>query len=208
MNRSDLDWAYIRRHTARPLISAAVAVAALTVAWWTHSQHEELFAQLSANRVATHKNYDSLVTQRRLIDRYHRRYQQYYELGFIGRESRLDVVETMRTTTAELDLPRLSYSIEPQLGVISPVTSTLGGENIQVRVSKLQLELGLIHEIDLLRFFDVLQSQAPGLIKVDSCELAKTGGAGSSVGDPNLSANCEVRIFSVITSDVHSGEST
>ena len=208
MNRSDLDWAYICRFTARPLISAAIAFAALLVAVWTHGEHETLFTELNANRVAVHEDYASLITQRRLVDRYHRRYQKYYELGFIGRESRLDVVKTMRTTTAALDLPRLSYSIEPQLGVVAPVTSFLGGDNIQIRVSKLQLEMGLIHEIDLLRFFDVLQSQAPGLIKVDRCELANIGDASSSASDPNLSANCEVSIFSVITSDVNTREST
>ena len=207
MNPSDLDWVYIRRHTARPLISAAVTVAALLVALWMHNEHEASFAELNANRVAVHEDYESLITQRRLVDRYHRRYKKYYELGFIGRESRLDVVETMRTTTASLDLPRLSYSIEPQLGVVAPVTSLLGGENIQIRVSKLQLEMGLIHEIDLLRFFDVLQSQAPGLIKVDRCALANIGDSSSSARDPNLSANCDVSIFSVITSDVNSGES-
>ncbi|HNP63464.1 MAG TPA: hypothetical protein PKH39_05970 [Woeseiaceae bacterium] len=208
MNRSDLDWDYIRRFTTRPLISAIIAIAALLFALWTHNEHKALFTELSANRVAVHEDYESLIAQRRLVDRYHRRYQQYYELGFIGRENRLDVVETMRTTTAELDLPRVSYTIEPQSAVVAPVTSFLGGENIQVRVSKLQLEMGLIHEIDLLRFFDVLQSQAPGMIKVDRCELANIGDTSSTPGDPNLSANCEVNIFSVITSDVHSGEST
>ncbi len=208
MNRSDLDWVYIRRFTARPLLSAAVAIAVLAFALWTHNEHKALFAQLKANRVAVYEDYESLIAQRRLVDRYHRRYQQYYELGFIGRENRLDVVETMRTTTAELDLPRVSYTIEPQAGVVAPVTSFLGGENIQVRVSKLQLEMGLMHEIDLLRFFDVLQSQAPGVIKVDRCQLTNIGDTSGAPGDPNLSANCEVNIFSVITSDVHSGETT
>lgn len=208
MNRLDLDWHYIRRHTMRPFLSAVVAVSALAIALWLHGKHEALFAELNANRVAVHEDYASLVTQRRLVDRYHRRYQKYYELGFIGRESRLDVVETMRTTTAALNLPRVSYSIEPQLGVVAPVTSFLGGDNIQIRVSKLQLEMGLIHEIDLLRFFDVLQNQAPGLIKVDRCDLAHIGDTSGSRGDPNLSANCDVSIFSVITSDVNSGEIT
>ena len=208
MNRPDLDRHYIRRHTTRPILSAIVAVSALAIALCLHGKHEALFVELNANRVAVHEDYASLVTQRRLVDRYHRRYQKYYELGFIGRESRLDVVETMRTTTAALDLPRLSYSIEPQLGVVAPVTSFLGGDNIQVRVSKLQLEMGLVHEIDLLRFFDVLQNQAPGLIKVDRCNLAHIADTGGGAGEPNLFANCEVSIFSVITSDVGSGEPT
>tara|TARA_R110002096_G_scaffold130643_5_gene279914 strand:- start:9384 stop:10007 length:624 start_codon:yes stop_codon:yes gene_type:complete len=205
MNQSDLDWTYIRRYTLIPLVSAGLALLALCIAVWVHSRHEQSFAELNANHVAVNQDYESLVNQRRIVDRYHRRYQKFYELGFIGRESRLDVVETMRTTSARLNLPRVTYSIEPQRGVVAPVTSLLGGENIQIRVSKLQLEMGLLHEFDLLRFFDVLQSQAPGLIKVDQCEIASLGELSTNASDPNLAANCDVNIFSVITSDVSGG---
>lgn len=205
MSRPELDWTYIRRYTLLPLLSAGLAITALCIAVWTHGKHEQSFAELSANHVAVNQDYESLVNQRRIVDRYHRRYQKFYELGFIGRESRLDVVETMRTTSARLNLPRVNYSIEPQRGVVAPVTSLLGGENIQIRVSKLQLEMGLLHEIDLLRFFDVLQSQAPGLIKVDRCEIASLGDLTTNSSDPNLSASCDVKIFSVITSDVAGG---
>lgn len=205
MNRLDLDWAYVRRYTLLPLLSASIAVAALGIAIWTHGDHEQSFAELNANHVAVNQDYESLVNQRRIVDRYHRRYQKFYELGFIGRESRLDVVETMRTTSEKLNLTRVTYSIEPQRGVMAPVTSLLGGENIEIRVSKLQLEMGLLHEIDLLRFFDVLQNQAPGLIKVDRCEIANLGDVSSTGSDPNLSASCDVNIFSVITSDVAGG---
>lgn len=206
MNRSDLDWQYIRRHTLRPAICALVAVLTLGLAVWMHGDHEQLFLELNANHEAVHEDYAALLNQRRIIDRYHRRYQRFNELGFIGRESRLDWVETLRITSEGLELPRLSYSIEPQLGVVAPVNSILGGENIQIRVSRMQLEMGLVHEIDLLRFFDTLQRQAPGLIKVDQCELAFLGDANVSAGEHNLTASCAVQVFSVITSDV-SGES-
>lgn len=205
MSQSDLDWKYIRRYTLMPLVSAGLALVALGMAIWIHAGHEQSFAELNANHVAVNQDYESLVKQRRIVDRYHRRYQEFYELGFIGRERRLDVVETMRTTSAQLNLPRVSYSIEPQRGVVPPVTSLLGGENIQIRVSKLQLEMGLSHEIDLLRFFDVLQRQAPGLIKVDQCDIASMGELSTNAADPNLAANCDVKIFSVITSDVSGG---
>ncbi|MCH9695691.1 MAG: hypothetical protein K0U72_14345 [Gammaproteobacteria bacterium] len=202
MNRSDLDWHYIRRHTLRPSICLLVAALTLGFAVWTHGKHEQLFLELNANHEAVHEDYAALVKQRKIVDRYHRRYQRFGELGFIGRESRLDWVETLRITSESLGIPRLSYSIEPQTGVVAPVSSILGGENIQIRVSRMQLEMGLVHEIDLLRFFDALQQQAPGLIKVDQCDLAFLGDANVSIGEHNLSANCAVQIFSVITSDV------
>ena len=203
MTRFEFDWPYVRRHTLRPVLSAVVAVVALLGALWAHDYQKARYDELSANRNAVHEDYDALVVQRRLVDRYHRRYQRFDELGFIGRESRLDWVETLRMTANGLSLPPLSYAIEPQIEVIPPVQSVLGGEDLQIRASKVQLELGLLHEFDLLRFFDDLQAHAPGLIKVDRCELTWEVEPGSRLNrDANLSASCAVQLYSVITSDV------
>ncbi len=203
MTRFEFDWPYVRRHTMRPVLSAVVAVVALAGALWAHEHQQARYDELAANRNAVHEDYDALVHQRRLVDRYHRRYQRFDDLGFIGRESRLDWVETLRTTANSLSLARLTYAIEPQIEVIPPVQSVLGGEDLKIRASKVQLELGLLHELDLLRFFDELQVNAPGLIKVDGCELNWEVEAGSRLNtDANLSASCAVKLYSVITSDV------
>jgi len=207
MNGPDIDFVYVRRYTLRPLLSALVAVIALIAATWVHGIRVEEFSQFAANHDAVHDDYDSLVFQRRLVERYHRRYQRYHELGFIGRESRLDWIETLRTTAETLELPHVSYAIEPQLAAVAPVDSVVDVGNIQVHVSRAQLEMGLIHELDLLRFFDELQAAAPGLIRVDDCALtwlADTQPA--SPAEPNLSAMCSVKIFSVITPDINRGE--
>jgi len=205
MNQSDFDWDYVRRFTLIPTICATVAAVSLVLAIWVHDKQIQRNDELSANYAAVHEDYDALIDQRRVVDRYHRRYQSFRNLGFIGRESRLDWVETLRTTTARVGIPRVSYNIQPQLRVVAPVTSLMSGEEIQIRVSRLQLEMGLIHELDLLRFFDDLQDQAPGLIKVDECELAYFGEASRASSEPNLTTNCTVQIYSVITSDVEYG---
>ena len=204
MIRPDLDWAYVRRHTLVPSLCALVSMVAMCVAFWLHGNQQQLFTALRASHDAVDQDYNALVKQRRLVDRYHRHYRRFHELGFIGRESRLDWVETLRTTSTELSMPRLSYSIDPQRRAIAPVSSLLGGENFQIRVSQLQLEMSLVHEIDLLRFFDELQRKAPGLLKVDECALDYIGDPQSSV-DENLTARCAVQIFSLITSDVTGG---
>ncbi len=203
MTRFEFDWPYVRRHTLRPVLSAVVATMALAIAFWAHEHQRVRYDELAANRNAVHQDYDALVHQRRLVDRYHRRYQRFGELGFVGRENRLDWVETLRMTANGLSLPRLSYAIEPQIEVIPPVQSVLGGDDLQIRASKVQLELGLLHELDLLRFFDALQAHAPGLIKVDDCDLRWEPRAGSRANDDaNLSASCTVQLYSAITSDV------
>ena len=203
MTQFDFDWPYIRRHTMRPALSVLAALALLLIADWLHDEQQRQFDELSDNHDAVHQDYAALVRQRRLVDRYHRRYQRLHDLGFIGHESRLDWVEAMRMTSNTLELPRLAYAIEPQLQVMPPVRSVFGDEDVQLRASKAQLEMGLLHELDLLRFFNTLQENAPGLIKVDACELAWQVETGArTANDVNLSATCSVQLFSVITSDV------
>ncbi len=203
MNRLDLDWPYVRRGTLLPVVTAVFAAAVLGISIWLHDEQQDVYEQISINQDVMHQDYDALVHRRRLVDRYHRRYEKFYELGFIGAESRLDWVETLRETSVELTLPRVSYAIEPQLQVIAPVESIMAGEDIRIHLSRLSLEAGLVHELDLLRFIDELQRNAPGLIKVDRCNLTRQAERTDelSVGATIL-AECSLKIFSVVTSDV------
>ena len=205
MSRFSFDWNYILRYTLIPTVCAAVAIVSLLLAIWLHGKQTQRNDELTANYAAVHQDYAALIDQRRVVDRYHRRYQSFRDLGFIGRESRLDWVETLRSTTARVGIPRVNYNIQPQLRVVAPVTSLMSGEEIQIRVSRLQLEMGLVHELDLLRFFDDLQEQAPGLIKVDECALVFDGDVSKATSESNLTTNCTVQIYSVITSDVANG---
>lgn len=203
MMRINYDWGYVRRFTLIPSLTAAVAILVLGVSVWMHGEQEITYKNISVNQDALHDDYDALVYRRRLVDRYHRRYEQFYDLGFVGEESRLDWIEALRETSIDLTLPRVSYAIEPQLQVVAPVESILAGENIQIHLSRLALEAGLVHELDLLRFFDELQRNAPGLIKVDRCILAWQAETTEEIDvGPNILANCSILIFSVVTSDV------
>ncbi|MDJ0812367.1 MAG: hypothetical protein QNJ23_01450 [Woeseiaceae bacterium] len=199
----DIDWRYVRRHTLLPALTALIAAAALAATAWLHGEQQASFRQVSSNQDAMHQDYDALVYRRRLVDRYHRRYEQFYDIGFVGVESRLEWVETLRETSVDLLLPRVSYAIEPQLQVVAPVESIRAGEDISIRVSRLHLEAGLTHELDLLRFFDELQRSAPGLIKVDRCALTwQAETAANLAAGANLLADCAINIYSVVTSDV------
>lgn len=209
MNRLSLDPRYIGRHTVLPLATALVAVAALGVSIWLHGEQEAKLERIDAHYSAMHEDYDALIYRRRLIDRYNLRYAQFREIGFVGVESRLDWVETLRETSIDLLLPRVSYAIEPQLQVVAPVKSIPAGDDVSIRLSRLQLEAGLVHEIDLLRFFDELQRNAPGLIKVDRCDLVWQADSVALVTvEANILADCSIAIFSVVTSDVTAGRPT
>lgn len=199
----DIDWQYLVRDTVVPLATGVVAAGLLAAGIWLHGQKTALLAELNTNQDAMHEDYEALVYRRRLVDRYHRRYETFHELGFVGIESRLDWIETMREASTSLTLPRVSYAIEPQLDVVAPVESMRSADGISLHLSRLQVQMGLVHELDLLRFFDDLQTKAPGLLSVDRCDLEWQADPRSPLDvRANIHADCSILIFSVITSDV------
>lgn len=203
MTAFDIDWAYLRRGSIVPLLTAGFAAALLALAVTMYQEYRGVHGELEANQLAAQEDYTALVVKRRLIDRYHERYRQFHEQGFVGIESRLDWVEALRASTANLTLPSLSYAIAPQLDVAAPVRSSLAVDDIAVHMSRLDLDMGLVHEFDLLRFVDALQNQAPGLMRVERCSMKWQREPGApAAADANIAANCGLEIFSIVTSDV------
>lgn len=209
MGLSDVDWRYVRKHTLIPVICLICAAAAAGASYLIRQHQSAINQQLTADQLVAQEDYASLVHRRRTVDRYHRRYQQFSNLGFVGMESRLDWIETVRESTGELTLPRVSYVIEPQLDAIAPVESIMAGDNVSIHVSRMELEMSIVHELDLVRFIDELQRRAPGLLKVDQCELVwQSDPQQALTADVNIDARCTLAIYSVVTADVATGGAT
>lgn len=203
MNRSEIDWSYLRQDLPVPAVTAVVALIVLGLSIWFVSVQNDNYARISVNQDVMNADYDALVTRKRLVDRYHRRYGQFQQQGFIAVENRLDWVETLRESAKRLRLPSLTYSLEPQLKVVPPIPSTSVDAEIQIFLSKLELEVGLVHERDLLRLFGSLQQTAPGLLKVDGCRLDRQAEHDEvQAVDANIVASCSIDLFSIVTSDV------
>ena len=207
MDRGDIDWAYVSRGTLVPGVTTLLAVLLLLASGWFLERQELAFEKFSSNQGEVFDDYEQLLTRKRIVDRYLRRYEQFHAMGFVGRERRLDWVETLKAAAGDLKLPHATYAIEPQLDVIVPVQAGPGGTAIEIHVSRVELDVGLLHEVDLLRFFDRLQAEAPGLVSVQACTLARQlEPSAMTAVDANLQASCSVEIFSVVTSDVMAQE--
>jgi hypothetical protein len=203
MKPARIDWEYVLKGTLVPGISLTVAVVLLGFGYWFHDRQQSLYEMNTVNREVISEEYDELVYRRKLLERYYRRYSELQLLGFVGRENRLDWIATIRSAAKGLDLPNVTYSLEPQLQVIRPVQPASSSADIQVFLSRLEIEFGLVHELDLLRFFDRLELEAPGLMKVDRCNMMRQSKEDDAlVAESNINANCSLMIFSVITSDI------
>jgi len=209
MKSVELDWSYLLKDTLWPSITAAVAIAVLTTSQWFVNYQQERYSQFSNNHSAMNEDYDALLYRKRLVNRYYRRYEYFQMQGFVGSESRLQWIESIRIIAKELGLPHVNYSLQPQREVIAPVGQIGGDSDISISQSTFEFEIGLLHELDLLRFVNRLQAQSPGLIKVDRCNLTRQSAAAEvSTTDANIIAKCSIVMFSVITADVADNAAT
>jgi hypothetical protein len=61
----------------------------------------------------------------------------------------------------------------------------------------MQLRFRLLHEGDLLRFFDALARQGAGVFTVDQCLLRRIDSRGVLRYQPNVNAECELSWITV-----------
>ena len=108
--------------------------------------------------------------------------------GLIGEENRLAWIDAIRLSQQQRHLLPLSYEISAQQVLKVPLPLTMG--QYQLRGSKMQLHMDLLHEMDLLNFFDDLRQS--GYFAVQECALKRGGGATSAGQSASLSADCSL----------------
>ncbi len=125
--------------------------------------------------------------------------QQYQALaarGTVGEEKRLDWVDTITAIKNERRLFNISYSMEPQKALDYPGFTAGGG--VDFMVSRMKLEIQLLHEEDLLNFIDDLARRGRAYVAVRSCNVQRTerGGGGTTLA-PRLQAACVLDMITI-----------
>lgn len=128
--------------------------------------------------------------EKAIIVQYVDKYRQLEQAGIIGDEQRINWLDSLRIANERTDLFGINYSIGIQQAY--PYAAELDPGQISLRQSVMKLEFRLLHEIDLLRFFEVLRAQGSGLFHLDSCTMRRTELTGALRFQPNIAANCEL----------------
>lgn len=141
--------------------------------------------------------------EKSIIVQYVGKYNQLQQSGFIGEEQRINWLDALRAANERTDLFGVNYGIEAQQAY--PYAAELNPGPIALRQSVMKLEFRLLHELDLLRFFEALRQQNAGLFHLDQCTLRRTEAAGAVRYQPNITANCQLAWITA-TPDVPPGE--
>ncbi|MDO8811014.1 MAG: hypothetical protein Q7J38_03165 [Gallionella sp.] len=104
----------------------------------------------------------------------------------IGDEQRLDWVEGFEKLRQQNLVTDFRYNIAPQKNYAAIFAADSG--NFHIRYSEMKLQFDLLHEAQLLNFFDALRSQIKGHYQLEGCILQRGGADANS--SSRLKAEC------------------
>jgi hypothetical protein len=195
MSLRELDWPHLRQGLLGPallLLACAIVWGVTTVfgsrATATLQAEQQSLASLEAER-------NALNERREARRRFANLYQQLSVNGVVGPEQRLAWIQATRDAGRELRLPYLRYTTSPQ----RPFEASwlVPGVTAPVLVSQMDLQVGLVHELDLFRLVARLR-EAPGLLQVESCSLERLAGDTAPEADKaNLTGSCRLNLYSM-----------
>ena len=195
MQRHELDWAFLRQGLVIPLALCGVAVALFMASAWLRSglameldQQQQQLGGMEERRTGL----SDRVTARQQFEV---RFNAISARGVVGDERRLQWAQTLRDSATALHLPYLRYDAAPQQPFLAPWLAP--GVAAPLKASVMEVQAGLVHELDLLRLLARLR-EAPGLFQVRACDLKRNGhDAKPSSDKPNLTGVCQLQWYSI-----------
>ena len=121
---------------------------------------------------------------------YYHQYQSLVEQNIIGKEKRLDWIESIEKIRNKLNIFSVKYKLEPQETLDMVKITDLSGSSFDLHRSNMILGLSLLHEGQLLNFIDTLSEEAKGMYLLDSCVLTRNDLIRRLKFTPNIEAEC------------------
>lgn len=175
------------------IVLIVVALAAVASVYYTDRllalARQQLAQQETLLKQARNRLYQS-GEERELIARYLDRYVQLQRVGFVGDEQRINWLDGLRVANQRAELFGVDYQISEQRAYT--YASDFNPGQLALHQSIMKLRFGLLHEADLMRFFNTLVQTGAGVFQIDQCTLRRMEVTGAIRFQPNLSAECEL----------------
>ncbi len=126
-------------------------------------------------------------------------YDKMVKIGMVGRTNRLNLVERMASIKTERKLFEMRYNIDPQKAVDLPGAAKAPAGGPEFVTNRMQIDMLLLHELDLLTFLRDLQASNQAFVSVRHCNLSRSDrtATGPTV-QPTLKGTCSVDLINLI----------
>ncbi len=196
MRLAEIDWTVIRGASIFLGLALVLGGALVSGAHYFNQQSENIHKREQGKLASSRARFLALDEERKLIEKFYPRYQVLESDGVIGGEHRLDWVEALGAAARTIKLPSLRYDINAQDTHVPEFPIPSG--RFEVFVSEMNLQIGLLHENDLLNLFQQIHSQAKGHFSVNRCAIRrKQEGIIQAPTHENISAVCALQWLTV-----------
>ncbi len=189
MASNRVDWSILRGTLVVFVFSLAVAAGMVSASFYFRQNMERQYQANHAEFREASLKYLAVDDEERIIAQFLPEFRRLYERGLLGRERRLSWLETLRRSGDANGLPQLAYKLDAQRVAKPDFNITLG--EYQLYASTMTLNLGLLHEGDLLQLLQALDREALGQYSIKRCQLQRASENIDTSGQlANLSAEC------------------
>lgn len=198
MNFRREDLKRLRLQAGIAVLLVGLGAASLAVSDHYLSEATEALAAARTQRAAAQERVSKVSEEEREIRESLIFYQRMQRQGMIGQENRLDWIDAIARIKAERKLFEIKYSIEPQKPLDYPgIVPTKGGEFV---VSRMKLDMLLLHEEDLLNFLSDLRATGRFHVSVRHCSMSRIERGPVAPGQPlmpRLRSECQIDLITV-----------
>lgn len=189
------DWPHLRGTVFFAAAVLALALGAIGAAQQFKARMQQTHAALQAQVAQAHTRLARTQEERKNLDDYYEEYRRLVARGVIGEEQRLDWIETIDRLRGRQRLFGARYTISPQRPFQPEIP--LPGGPIDLLASDMRLQITLLHEGELARFFEALREEAKGLFLLRGCQVRRAAAAAPLRFGPQLEADCQLTWISL-----------
>jgi hypothetical protein len=122
-------------------------------------------------------------------------YKQLKSLSILGEEQRLEWADAIQRIRMQRELLDLNFRVDRQRLLVSAPGKPA---NVEFYASTMRVQLGLLHEDDLLRFLADLRDSGNAYYSVKRCTLTRMGPVSGAQISPRLRGDCEIDLVTII----------
>ena len=200
MRREDFDWSVVRLSFITFIVLLLISSALVTSSWIFKKDmlHEYTMNKSRFNSIS--QKYLTVDEDEEIIRQYYPEFIALYKQGFIGREHRLNWIETLRASSERVKLPGLTYRIYPQEEYSPGFSINLG--RFALFSSTMRLSIDMLHEGDLLRLVKDMSEHAEGIFTITECNFRRENRELIERRDAtNIKADCELQWLNIRQAD-------
>ncbi len=194
----------VLRFLKRVLILLIILSGLLGLAWYGYGEMEkELKAQEKPKiqKLNSQRSQVKFLQQQvKLYEQYGEKYQELVKKGLVKKQDRVFWTDSLIRLTDEYLIPSLKFTFSAEKALSSSQFSNIKVPNGLFFYSKVNLNMTLQHEEDLLRVLETISQKVSPLYLVESCKMKLQDmdyevNANFDLLKGNVSADCSLIIF-------------